>query len=79
MPISTANIMAIDNQIKLASDMVLPLGEPRLAYRPLDAYDAPELATALVKESSDVWSLGVTLVEALSQEAPVLSPESQDD
>jgi serine/threonine protein kinase len=77
--IKPSNIMAIGNQIKLSSDTVVPLGEPRPAYRPLDAYDAPEAATALVAGSSDVWSLGVTLVEALTQRAPALFSESQDD
>jgi serine/threonine protein kinase len=75
--IKPSNIMAIANQLKLSSDTVLPLGEPRPAYRPVDAYDAPEATTALVAPSNDVWSLGVTLVEALTQQAPVSSPESQ--
>ncbi|HYY72894.1 MAG TPA: protein kinase [Candidatus Bathyarchaeia archaeon] len=77
--IKPSNIMAIGNLIKLATDTILPLGEPRPAYRPFDAYDAPEVATALVNESGDAWSLGVTLVEVLTQKAPVSSPESQDD
>jgi hypothetical protein len=77
--IKPSNIMAIGKQLKLSSDTVLPLGEPRLAYRPLDAYDPPEAATAAVADSSDVWSLGVTLVEVLTQQAPVPSPESQAD
>lgn len=77
--IKPSNIMAIGNQIKLTSDTVLPLGETRPAYRPLDVYDAPEAATATVAASSDVWSLGVTLVEVLTQKAPVSSPESQDE
>ena len=77
--IKPSNIMTIGNQIKLSADTLLPLGEPRPAYRPVDAYDAPEAATALVAGSSDVWSLGVTLVELLTQQAPVLSPERQAD
>jgi len=77
--IKPSNILSIGNQIKLSSDTVVPLGEHRPAYRPLDAYDAPEAATALVAGSSDVWSLGVTLVEALTQQAPASSSESQDD
>lgn len=77
--IKPSNIMAIDGQLKLSSDTVLPLGEPRPAYRPVDAYDAPEAATARAAGSSDVWSLGVTLVEVLTQEAPVSSPESQTE
>lgn len=77
--IKPSNIAAIGNQIKLASDTVLPLGEPRLIYRPTDAYDAPEAATAPVAVSSDVWSLGVTLVEVLTQKLPLSSTENQDD
>jgi serine/threonine protein kinase len=77
--IKPSNIMTIGNQVKLSTDTVLPLGEPRPAYRPVDAYDAPEAATAPVAASSDVWSLGVTLVELLTQQAPVLSSESQAD
>lgn len=77
--IKPSNIMAMGNQIKLASDTVLPLGEPRPAYRALDAYDAPEAATAPVAVSSDVWSLGVTLVEVLTQKVPLSSTENQDD
>src|SRR5256884_8599787 len=55
------------------------LGETRPAYRPLDAYDAPEAGSAPVAPSSDIWSLGVTLVEVLTQQAPVSSAESQAD
>lgn len=53
--IKPSNIIAIDNQIKLASDMVLPLGEPRLAYRPLDAYNAPEVATLKSRATFGLW------------------------
>lgn len=77
--IKPSNIMAIDGQLKLSSDTVLRLGEPRPAYRPVDTYDAPEAATARAAGSSDVWSLGVTLVEVLTQQVPVSSPESQTE
>src|SRR5256886_16830345 len=77
--IKPSNIMAVGNQLKLSSDTVLPLGEPRPANRPFDAYDAPEASTALVAGSSDVWSLGVTLVEILTQRAPGSSQDSKAD
>jgi len=78
--IKPSNIMTIGNQLKLSSDTALSLGETRRpAYRPLDAYDAPEAGSAPVAPSSDVWSLGVTLVEVLTQQAPVSAPESQAD
>jgi hypothetical protein len=77
--IKPSNIMTIGEQLKLSSDTALPLGETRPAYRPLDAYDAPEAGSAPVAPSSDVWSLGVTLVEVLTQHVPVSAPESQAD
>jgi len=77
--IKPSNIMAIGDQLKLSSDTVLPLGEHRPAYRPLDAYDAPEAGSAPVAPPSDAWSLGVTLVEVLTQHAPVSSRQSQAD
>lgn len=77
--IKPSNILAIDTQLKLSSDTLLPLGKPRPAYRPADVYDAPEAASLPVAAASDVWSLGVTLVEMLTQEVPFSSPESQAD
>ncbi len=77
--IKPSNIMAIGNQLRLSSDTVLPLGELRPANRPADAYDAPEAGTAQVAASSDIWSLGVTLVEVLTQRPPTPSPENQAD
>jgi len=77
--IKPSNLMAIGDHLKLACDTVLPLGEPRPDLRQVDAYDPPEAGTALVAVSSDVWSLGVTLVEILTQHAPTPSQESQAD
>src|SRR2546429_3459653 len=50
--IKPSNIMAIGDQLKLSSDTAVPLGETRPAYRPLDAYDAPEAGSAPVAPSS---------------------------
>src|SRR5208282_5333400 len=41
-------------------------GNPQLAHT---LYDAPEIATT-VSPAADVWSLGVTLVDALTQTPP---------
>ena len=38
---------------------------------PFRVYDAPEVATERISPAADVWSLGVTLVEALTQHPPV--------
>ncbi len=64
-----SNVHAIGEQIKLSVDSVTVLGELHLA-RGADSYGAPELVSSPVIGASDVWSLGITLVEALTQHAP---------
>lgn len=68
-----SNILAVSDQLKLSSDGVLPLGEPSRDAENPDAYLPPETGRGWVSEASDVWSLGVTLVEALTQQPPVWS------
>ncbi|PYT73606.1 MAG: hypothetical protein DMG39_05995 [Acidobacteria bacterium] len=46
--IKPSHIRVPENQFRLSRDTVIHLGEPRPAYRPVDAYDAPEVATAPV-------------------------------
>jgi TonB family protein len=65
-----ANVHAIGNQIKLSIDSVTLLGELQLVGRGGDAYSAPELVSSPVSGASDIWSLGITLVEALTQRPP---------
>src|SRR5207237_203451 len=45
-------------------------GEHRLSEH-TTVYDAPEISIGSLSPAADVWSLGVTMVEALSQRAPV--------
>jgi TonB family protein len=77
--IKPSNILATADQLKLSADTICSIGESRTPSRDLGAYDAPELATAPLSASADVWSLGVTLVEALTQRAPVARAGSQAD
>jgi serine/threonine protein kinase len=68
--IKPTNIMAIDDRLKISSDGIFragQLGEPR--HEP-DAYDAPEVDGAGKFPAGDIWSLGVTLVEVLTQRLP---------
>ena len=65
-----SNVHAIGEQIKLSVDSVTVLGELQLVGRGADSYGAPELISSPVTGASDVWSLGITLVEALTQHAP---------
>ena len=65
-----SNVHASGEQIKLSVDSVTRLGELHLGGRGADSYGAPELLSSPVTGASDVWSFGITLVEALTQHAP---------
>ena len=66
-----SNILAIENQVKLASDGLRPAGGPMSGRSAAAIYDSPESAGGILTPAADVWSLGVTLVEALTLEAPI--------
>ena len=70
--IKPANILATGDDLKLSSDTLSPIGESRDALAEKTPYDAPESASAMLASSADVWSLGVTLVEALTLRVPTL-------
>src|SRR5437588_2025288 len=62
-----ANIMAVGDQIKLSSDGLWWMGEPSVELGNSGPYDPPEKATSGISPAGDVWSLGVTLVQALTR------------
>lgn len=69
--IQPANIFAIGDEVKLASD---GLGVPGEASRDAAATglcDAPEAATGKASAAGDVWQLGMTLIEVLTQRLPI--------
>jgi TonB family protein len=75
-----SNIMAIGDQVKLSSDGLCVAGEPA-RLDPQSIYTAPEAAEAAkegITAATDVWSLGVTLLEALTGEPPVWNNERDD-
>jgi len=74
-----SNILATHDRLKLSSDSLFPIGDRRQLLRGRDIYDAPEMQSAPVSPKEDVWSLGVTLVEALTQHPPVFSSEHSTD
>jgi TonB family protein len=77
--IRPSNILAAADQLKLSSDSLSPFGESRKGSRKFDAHDAPETAASPLSPASDVWSLGMTLVETLTQRTPATQPGSQGD
>ena len=69
--IKPGNILAAGDQLKLSSDTLSEIGTAPAATPQTGIYAAPESATA-ISAAADVWSLGVTLVEALTQRTPVV-------
>jgi TonB family protein len=70
--IKPSNILASGETLKLSSDTISPAGEVREMRRERSAYDAPELPGEPYTTAADVWSLGITLVEALTQQPAFL-------
>jgi TonB family protein len=67
--IKPSNVLAVGDQLKLSADEVTSPAE-RDSRKQRDAYDAPETASGEVSPAADLWSLGLTLVAALTQNAP---------
>jgi eukaryotic-like serine/threonine-protein kinase len=82
--IKPSNIVALGDSLRVTSDTIEPLVEGRQMRRKRDVYDAPEIPSTAYTPAADVWSLGVTLVETLTQQPaflpfnetaePVISP-----
>ena len=57
------NIMVVNDQLKLSPDF-------GWCSRTRNIYDPPEAGNGIVAPAADIWSLGVLLVEALTQQLP---------
>ena len=64
-----SNIMAVQDRLKLSSDQIRAFGQVGPASD-TSVFAAPELSSQGAGAASDVWSLGVTLVEVLTQRLP---------
>jgi len=71
--VKAANIMASGDQIKLSTDGLRRTGEP---ISDPGAYDPPENMSS---PAADAWSLGMTLVEVLSQRLPAWDRNAPGD
>lgn len=83
--IKPGNILATGEELKISSDGVLRIGESTVRRGQRDAYDPPENADGIIlvpqtmSPASDVWSLGITLVEALTRDRPLPRTDEQQD
>jgi TonB family protein len=65
-----SNILVVEDQLKLASDTVRPAGESTANIANFSVYDPPEAKDGSFSAAGDIWGLGITLVEALTQHRP---------
>ncbi|HET9320592.1 MAG TPA: TonB family protein [Bryobacteraceae bacterium] len=75
--VKPANIMAVEDQLKISSDGLCPMDESRVGLGQPGVYDAPEMAGGEPSPAADVWSLGMTMVEGLTQRVPVWERSEQ--
>jgi TonB family protein len=70
-----SNILVVEDLVKLSGDNVAA-GGMRNRFEPAQLYDAPEVTSGVLTSAADVWSLGMVLVEALTQRTPGWDPGS---
>jgi len=73
-----SNILVVNDQLKLASDTVRPVGESTTHIAKSSVYDPPEAKDGSFSAAGDIWSLGITMVEALTQRPPTW-PDSKSE
>lgn len=77
--IKPSNVLAIGDHLKLSADQIVPATESNSERRRRDVYDAPETAAGILSPAGDVWSVGVTLVAALTQNVSFAEERSPSD
>jgi TonB family protein len=77
--VKPSNIMAVGEQLKISSDGICAARSPSVGRGKPTVYDAPEAGTRGGSAAGDVWSLGVTLVEVLTQKLPEWEFKGQEE
>ena len=75
--VSSSNIMAIGEQVKLASDRICRSGTPALFRE--QPYDPPEVALEGLTPAGDTWALGITIAQTLTQRLPIWNDRLRDE
>jgi TonB family protein len=77
--IKPSNVQAVGDQLKLSADHIASSTDMNASARRRDVYDPPEAGAGIVSPAGDMWSVGVTLVAALTQGVPFSGDLSQRD
>ena len=72
------NVLVVDDRVKLSSDNVRPAGDSSTAIAESSLYDSPEAKDGRISAAGDIWALGVTIVEALTQSPPAWPDERRE-
>ena len=65
-----ANVLAVGDQLKLASDTIRRASEGAMSAKAPTLYDPPEARHGRGSTAGDIWALGVCLYEALTRRPP---------
>ena len=67
-----SNIMVVDDRLRLSVDGLRIAAAEANPLSARSVYDAPESADGTISPAADLWALGVTIVETLTQHPPDL-------
>ncbi len=74
-----SNILVVEDQVKLSAECIALAASAGVERDDLSVYDAPELVRGIVLPAADVWSMGMTLVAALTREPAHWERKSSED
>jgi len=71
-----SNFLAVNDRLKLASDSIRPIEHSASGRTRTSAYDPPESKDRGLNAAGDMWGLGMTLLEALTQQTTAWPDET---
>ena len=77
--VKPSNVLAAGDQLKLSSDQAGPVAQQNGQHRRRDVYDAPETAAGIISPAGDIWSVGATLLAALTQNVTLAEDAAPPD
>jgi TonB family protein len=72
------NVLVVDDRVKLSNDNVRPAGDSSAATAEPSLYDSPEAKDGRISAAGDIWAIGATIVEALTQSPPAWPDERRE-
>ncbi len=77
--IKPSNVHALGDELKLSADQITSAAELNPKPQRRDVYDAPETTAGIISPAGDVWSIGITLLAALTQNVVLEGETSRRD